>query len=474
MEKKIPSMYNCQLICFKDFDKDQLTVNVKCGHTFHKECIYKWITNNHRCPKCRVPSSKKDIIKIYCDETINESFTKLCKENFEKISINNLITFEGNSSDNENQLNEKNREIMLLKEQLADSTKNATVYKMEELYQRKIIKLSDDVTQERNNRKMFTKNFKNLELLYNNSMDENRLLQQKYVSNEIMIQMARELMRDQKKELENRIKENIGLRKDLDKISEVIVQISKKYENNIKTFKDLYEKRIDILQIRSKPCSFMITSKTINGVTQYHYNGKEFDSYEKTFEYIKSQNPNISLQKPNAIQSKSSSLSGNNSHDCITNVTNNNNEAAYFEEMKKKFLQQTNEYRKMHDVVEVVVDPEIVAKSQAYAEYLAANNIFKHDPDNKNYGENLGMGFGGLEHNVVKMWYDEIIHYDFENPTFSPGTGHFTQLVWKKSNKVGFGIAKAKNGYVYVVCKYYPKGNWMGEFKENVPEPLKR
>lgn len=34
---------------------------------------------------------------------------------------------------------------------------------------------------------------------------------------------------------------------------------------------------------------------------------------------------------------------------------------------------------------------------------------------------------------MVKAWYDEIVSpgYDFAKATFTPGTGHFTQVVWK-------------------------------------------
>ena len=34
---------------------------------------------------------------------------------------------------------------------------------------------------------------------------------------------------------------------------------------------------------------------------------------------------------------------------------------------------------------------------------------------------------------MVEAWYQELIKpgYDFEKATFTPGTGHFTQVVWK-------------------------------------------
>jgi len=64
------------------------------------------------------------------------------------------------------------------------------------------------------------------------------------------------------------------------------------------------------------------------------------------------------------------------------------------------------------------------------------------------------------------MWYDEVTNpgYDFKNPGFSSGIGHFTALVWKSSTKLGCGISG-----VYVVCRYCDgPGNYMGQFPDNV------
>ena len=50
-------------------------------------------------------------------------------------------------------------------------------------------------------------------------------------------------------------------------------------------------------------------------------------------------------------------------------------------------------------------------------------------------------------------------------------TGHFTQVVWK--NSITFGIGKAvgkKNGMTctYIVARYRPAGNYMGQFQMQV------
>ena len=69
--------------------------------------------------------------------------------------------------------------------------------------------------------------------------------------------------------------------------------------------------------------------------------------------------------------------------------------------------------------------------------------------------------------------YDEVCKpgYSFSNGGFSSGTGHFTQVVWKDSIKLGIGQGKAtQNGMpcIYVVGRYEIAGNMMGEFQDQV------
>ena len=52
----------------------------------------------------------------------------------------------------------------------------------------------------------------------------------------------------------------------------------------------------------------------------------------------------------------------------------------------------------------------------------------------------------------TSSWYSEVSLYDYNNPGFSLETEHFTQVVWKDSTEVGFGVARASNGYYYAVA----------------------
>ena len=58
----------------------------------------------------------------------------------------------------------------------------------------------------------------------------------------------------------------------------------------------------------------------------------------------------------------------------------------------------------------------------------------------------------------MDRWYSEIKDYTFGREP-GPGTGHFTQVVWKGSRELGVGVALGEGGKVVVVANYSPAGN---------------
>ena len=45
--------------------------------------------------------------------------------------------------------------------------------------------------------------------------------------------------------------------------------------------------------------------------------------------------------------------------------------------------------------------------------------------------------------------------------------GHFTQMVWKSTTKIGVGIAY-RGSETYIVARYRAPGNYVGQYAENV------
>lgn len=62
----------------------------------------------------------------------------------------------------------------------------------------------------------------------------------------------------------------------------------------------------------------------------------------------------------------------------------------------------------------------------------------------------------------------EVEEYNFSDPHFNEKTGHFTQLVWKGTTTVGCGSRLCGSRGWYLVCEYWPRGNVVGEFGDQV------
>lgn len=144
------------------------------------------------------------------------------------------------------------------------------------------------------------------------------------------------------------------------------------------------------------------------------------------------------------------------------------------EEFIEEALKQHNKLRNNHHAGNLIIEEELQNYAQNFAEELANKNEEYHSQcelDGKIIGENIFVCDNNNNITGVKMtndFYNEIKNYDFNKGECVINASRFTQLVWKNSKKVGFGIATSKSGKIYVVVNYYPAGNNLGEYKENV------
>ncbi|CAB4024581.1 Golgi-associated plant pathogenesis-related 1-like [Paramuricea clavata] len=125
----------------------------------------------------------------------------------------------------------------------------------------------------------------------------------------------------------------------------------------------------------------------------------------------------------------------------------------------------------MHQAPDIKWSASLASDAQKWADYLAANNQFKHDPNLQGQGENLYGSSGDSQQScryATTAFYNEVKDYDFDNPGFTKGTGHFTQVVWVKSTEFGVAKAEKNSGGTILVFRYSPPGNYLGQFPENV------
>lgn len=69
-----------------------------------------------------------------------------------------------------------------------------------------------------------------------------------------------------------------------------------------------------------------------------------------------------------------------------------------------------------------------------------------------------------------RSWYDEVKQYTTWNvePKGAFKAGQFSQVVWKSSKELGVGVGRTKSGKLIVVASYWPRGNIIGQFLQNV------
>jgi len=135
--------------------------------------------------------------------------------------------------------------------------------------------------------------------------------------------------------------------------------------------------------------------------------------------------------------------------------------------VKQDALATHNQLRRLHQVPNLEWDETLANYAQRYA----TKCVFKHS--SSPYGENLASGYPSVNA-AINAWYAENKNYSYMWPGFSYKTGHFTQVVWKSTKRLGcaFVFCNGKNGTpgYYLVCEYAPHGNVTnaGYFRKNV------
>lgn len=144
------------------------------------------------------------------------------------------------------------------------------------------------------------------------------------------------------------------------------------------------------------------------------------------------------------------------------------------ENFDQRLLAAHNRERERTGVPTLEWDAALAADAKGWADALAATNTFEHsraDPsDPETPGENLWAGTRGAfsPEEMIGYWVAEKRDYrpgpipavsrsgDFEN------VGHYTQVIWRNTRKVGCALAKSRREDI-LVCRYSEGGNVIGE-----------
>lgn len=140
--------------------------------------------------------------------------------------------------------------------------------------------------------------------------------------------------------------------------------------------------------------------------------------------------------------------------------------------MRSAMITGHNRARKQYGARPLVWDEALASDARAYAQSLARTGRFEHDLQpgrSPRQGENLWMGT-----RTAYSYAQMIGHLVDERRFYRPGrfpdvsqtgesshVGHYTQIIWPTSQRVGCGTASNQSSD-YLVCRYLPAGNIVG------------
>ncbi|XP_059637207.1 pathogenesis-related protein PR-1-like [Cornus florida] len=133
----------------------------------------------------------------------------------------------------------------------------------------------------------------------------------------------------------------------------------------------------------------------------------------------------------------------------------------------KQFLATHNAARSTVGVQPLTWDARLARYAKQYANQRRWDCALQHS--NGPYGENIFWG-GGSEWTpaeVVEFWVSEQKWYNYSSNSCAQGQicGHYTQVVWKTTRRVGCAKVACFGGRgVFMTCNYDPPGNYNGQW----------
>ncbi|CAN6984960.1 unnamed protein product [Brassica rapa subsp. trilocularis] len=131
------------------------------------------------------------------------------------------------------------------------------------------------------------------------------------------------------------------------------------------------------------------------------------------------------------------------------------------------FLAAHNQARAEVGVGPLRWDNQVAAYARNHANQRKSVGCSMEHSSGGPYGENIAWSSGNLSGvEAVEMWVKEQFDYDYGSNTcaWNKVCGHYTQVVWENSVKLGCAKVRCNNGNTFITCNYDPPGNWVGEW----------
>jgi uncharacterized protein YkwD len=118
-------------------------------------------------------------------------------------------------------------------------------------------------------------------------------------------------------------------------------------------------------------------------------------------------------------------------------------------------------------VPDLIWDDALTEIAAEWAASLAADGCYLEHDYSSPYGENLyWSSFESNPTQVVDAWASEVAYYDYASNSCDRGEmcGHYTQLVWSTTERVGCAMVLCADNSEIWMCDYDPPGNYVGEW----------
>ena len=142
--------------------------------------------------------------------------------------------------------------------------------------------------------------------------------------------------------------------------------------------------------------------------------------------------------------------------------------------LRNTMIAAHNEARRAYGVQPLSWDEGLARSAAVYAGKLARSGKFEHDKQtgvSPRQGENLFVGTRSAYSygDMIGLLIDERRHFrpgrfpDVSRSGSVWQVGHYTQIIWPTSQRVGCATASNRSSD-YLVCRYLPAGNVVGTY----------